>query len=101
MNMVNKRYGLDEGEKVFKHKVFSKRWGLSGKLYMLVKKEREIVPIEMKYTNIRPGLNHKYQLVAYMILLDDEFQLPVRKGIIHIIIINELRQKFIEKRMIK
>ncbi len=80
-----KRYGLEKGEKIFKYKVYSERFGLSGKLDMVVKQKREIVPIEMKYTNKKPGLNHKYQLAAYMILLEDEFELPVRKGIIHII----------------
>ncbi len=80
-----KRYDLDHGEKLFKHRVFSKKYALSGKLDMLVKKERELIPIEMKYTLSRPGLNHKYQLAAYMIILEDVYQMPVRKGIIHII----------------
>lgn len=80
-----KRYNLEKGDKIFKHKVFSEKYSLSGKLDMLVKQEREIVPIEMKYTNSRPGLNHKYQLAGYMLLVEEEFELPVRKGIIHII----------------
>ncbi len=80
-----KRYGLENGVKLFKQKVYSERIGLSGKLDMLVKTEKDIVPIEMKYTQNRPGLNHKYQLAAYMLLLEDVYQRGIRCGIIHII----------------
>jgi len=80
-----KRYNLEGGKKLFKQKVFSKRLGLSGKLDMLVKTDRELVPIEMKYTHNKPGLNHKYQLAAYMLLLEDIYNSSIRGGIIHII----------------
>jgi len=80
-----KRYGLESGKKLFKQKVFSKKLGISGKLDMLVKTDTEIIPIEMKYTERRPGLNHKYQLAAYMLILEDVYQKGVRGGIIHII----------------
>ncbi len=79
------RYDLDKGKKFFKQKIFSKKYGLSGKLDMLVKTDSEFVPIEMKYTHNRPGLNHKYQLAAYMLLIEDYYQTGVRRGIIHLI----------------
>jgi len=80
-----KRYNLENGEKIFKQKVFSQSLGLSGKLDMIVKTERELVPIEMKYTFNKPGLNHKYQLAAYMLLLEDVYNCNIRGGIVHII----------------
>lgn len=80
-----KRYGIDKGEKLFKHKVYSRKYGLSGKLDMLVKTEKELIPIEMKYTYNAPGLNHKYQLAAYMLILEAEYNKGIRKGIIHTI----------------
>src|SRR5690554_454627 len=80
-----KRYNLEGGEKLFKQKFFSERLGLSGKLDMLVKTEKGMIPIEMKYTQRKPGLNHKYQLAAYMLLLEDVYNSNIRSGIIHII----------------
>lgn len=80
-----KRYGLESGEKLFKQKVYSKKLGLSGKLDMLVKTENDLIPIEMKYTENQPGLNHKYQLAAYMLVLEDVYNQGVRGGIIHLI----------------
>lgn len=80
-----KRYNLENGKKFFKQKVFSSNIGLSGKLDMLVKTEKDLVPIEMKYTQKKPGLNHKYQLGAYMLLLEDVYNCGIRGGIIHII----------------
>ncbi|MFW6028823.1 MAG: CRISPR-associated protein Cas4 [Halanaerobiales bacterium] len=80
-----KRYNLEYGEKLFKQKVFSDKLGLSGKLDMLVKTERELIPIEMKYTQKKPGINHKYQLAAYMLLLEEVYHCGIRGGIIHII----------------
>lgn len=80
-----KRYNLEDGEKIFKHKLYSERLGLSGKLDMLVKTKTQLVPIEMKYTMNKPGINHKYQLAAYMLLLEDIYKCGVRGGIIHTI----------------
>ena len=80
-----KRYGLEKGEKIFRHQVYSKKLGLSGRLDMLVKTGREYVPIEMKYSYNQPGLNHKYQLAAYMLLLEEEKRSGIRRGIIHTI----------------
>lgn len=80
-----KRYNLEKGTKIFKHKVYSGKLGLSGKLDMLIKTEKELVPIEMKYTQNKPGINHKYQLAAYMLLLEEVYNCSIRRGIIHII----------------
>ncbi|MFW6237789.1 MAG: CRISPR-associated protein Cas4 [Halanaerobiales bacterium] len=80
-----KRYGLDKGEKIFRYKVYSHKLGLSGRLDMLVKTDREYIPIEMKYSRNSPGLNHKYQLAAYMLLLEETEKKGIRKGLIHTI----------------
>lgn len=80
-----KRYDLDSGEKIFKKKVFSRKFGISGLLDMVVEKDNEIIPVEMKYTRKEPGINHKHQLAAYMRLLEEEYDKVVRRGVIHLI----------------
>jgi len=80
-----KRYGIENGTKFFKQRIYSNKLGLSGMLDLLVKTDKELIPIEMKFTNKKPGLNHKYQLAAYMLLLEDYYNRGVRRGIIHII----------------
>jgi len=79
------RYGLEDGEKRYSVRLDSKRLGLRGKLDLLVVNKKEYVPIELKYSSREPGLHHKYQLTAYVLLVEEEFKTSVRRGIIHLI----------------
>jgi CRISPR-associated exonuclease Cas4 len=79
------RYGLENGEKIYSLSLISERLGVKGKLDLLVIKAKEYVPIELKYSNREPGLHHKYQLAAYVLLLVEEYNTSIRRGIIHLI----------------
>lgn len=79
------RYGLDSGEKKYGVKLSSSRLGLRGEMDMMVVTENEYIPIELKYTTHQPGINHKYQLIAYCLLIEDQYQTTVRNGLIHLI----------------
>lgn len=78
-------YGLEEGERQFDVRLHSKRMGLSGLLDMVITTRREPIPVEFKYTTGRPGLNHKYQLTAYALLVEDKWEKAVRRGFIYLI----------------
>lgn len=82
-------YGFVEGERLFHLKVSSERLGLHGIVDMvIVEKVGNITnyyPVEFKNTTHKPGLNHKYQLTAYAMLLEEYFNKPVREGFIYVI----------------
>ncbi len=64
-------YGLENGGREFHLRLNSKRLGLSGLLDMAIFTDREIIPVEFKFSTKPPSLNHKYQLTAYAMLLED------------------------------
>lgn len=61
----------------------SPRLGLSGVLDLVLVAPAEAVPVEYKHTESRLGLNHKYQLVAYALLVEDQWRRPVRRALVH------------------
>ncbi|MCK8826426.1 CRISPR-associated protein Cas4 [Natroniella acetigena] len=79
------RYNLEEGEKLYGVDLLSSRLGLKGKMDLLVVKGQEYIPIELKYSTREPRLNHKYQLGAYLLLIEDQYDVSVRRGLIHLI----------------
>ncbi|MGM0471878.1 MAG: CRISPR-associated protein Cas4 [Bacillota bacterium] len=79
------RYGLQKGKEKFEIDLDSQRLGISGKLDMLVINDQLYTPIELKYSTRRPGLNHKYQLIAYSLLVEEEYQTTINQGLIHLI----------------
>ncbi len=78
-------YGLSEGERHFSVHLYSERLGLSGLLDMVITTPTEVIPIEFKHTTGKPGLNHKYQLAAYALLVEDKWQRPVRRAFVYFI----------------
>lgn len=77
---------LDRAEKLFRVVLESSNLGLRGVLDYLVKTEREFVPVDYKFGCSNHGgiyLNHKYQLAAYALLVEDNFKTIVRRGFIH------------------
>lgn len=79
-----KRYNLSDAERKFHAHLFSERLGLEGKLDMHLLADGEIFPVEFKHTLKGPSLNHKYQLVAYAMLLEDAYNKPVRYGFLQV-----------------
>ncbi|KAF0194303.1 MAG: putative RecB family exonuclease [Bacillota bacterium] len=87
------RYGLEQAERRFRVPLYSKRLGLRGVLDMLlINTQGEMFPVEHKATMQRLGLNHKYQLAAYAILVEDEFSTQVRRGFLYASLSKELRE---------
>jgi CRISPR-associated exonuclease Cas4 len=82
-------YGFQEGERIFHLPLYSKRLRLGGLLDMVIELKkgnlREYYPVEYKYTRNRIQINHKYQLVAYAMLLEDYYKRPVRGGFVYTI----------------
>jgi len=79
------RYRLKEGIREFHVHVFSHRLGLSGVVDMIFRTPEGIIPVEFKASTREPGINHKYQLVAYAMLLEDVFQAQIRSGFIYLV----------------
>jgi CRISPR-associated exonuclease Cas4 len=78
-------FALLEGERRFHVPLRSARLGLSGILDMLICAPRELLPVEFKDSASPPGLNHKYQLAAYALLVEEQLGRVVRRGFIHLI----------------
>ncbi|MBC7084465.1 MAG: CRISPR-associated protein Cas4 [Firmicutes bacterium] len=78
-------YGLtDDAERRFHVHLRSERLALSGVLDMLLVQRDTYYPVEFKYTRRRPELNHKYQLMACAMLLEDTVAKPVRAGFVYV-----------------
>jgi len=78
------RYRLEEGERRFRVPLRSERLGLSGVLDLLLVSPAGLFPVEYKVTEGGPMLNHKYQLVAYALLVEDAFGGVVRTGFLYL-----------------
>lgn len=77
---------LDQAEKLFKVELESERLGLRGVLDYLIKTKGEYIPIDYKSGFSNRGmvhLNHKYQLAAYALLVEESFDTIVRRGYVH------------------
>jgi len=77
---------LDHSDKLFKVELESERLGLRGVLDYLIKTEKEYIPVDYKFGFSKKGgvhLNHKYQLAAYSLLVEANFDTIVRRGYIH------------------
>ncbi len=80
-----KAYGLTEGERQFNMSLYSRRLALTGKLDMAILTNNEVIPVDFKNTSGSVGLNHKYQLTGYALLVEDKWQKPVRRAFIYLV----------------
>ena len=78
------KYKLYEGKKHFHVPVYSSRLGLSGNVDMVIDSPAGLFPVEFKNTSLGMGLHHKYQLVAYAMILEEVFQKAVRTGFVYL-----------------
>lgn len=102
-------YGLTEGQRPsrasgqrhFDVAVSSDRLALRGRLDMIIETGAELIPVDFKNSEDNIGLNHKYQLTAYALLVEEVFRpgpsrasgndsgqawrKPVRRGFIYLI----------------
>lgn len=79
------RYRLEAGEREFRVQMRCPVLGLTGVLDMLITTPDGLYPVEFKDTAGGMGLHHKYQLVAYAMMLEETRKRPVRAGFIYAI----------------
>ena len=77
-------YDLEKGEKNFNVPLYSERLKLEGVLDMYLATRKGNFPVDYKNT-CRVALNHKYQLIAYVLLLEEHLNCPVRGGFVYLI----------------
>lgn len=75
-----RRYGLEQAEKHLRVRVYSPAIGLSGQLDMLLIAGENHYPVEFKHTRQPPAANHRRQLAAYAMLVEEEYETRVDKG---------------------
>jgi CRISPR-associated exonuclease Cas4 len=93
-------YGLEKGERHFSVGLYSERLGLSGLLDMVILTSAgEPIPVEFKHSDAKLGLNHKYQLTAYALLVEDRWGTPVRRAFIYFIPLKRARETSITPNM--
>jgi CRISPR-associated exonuclease Cas4 len=82
-------YGLTEGERFFDISLQSPRLGLLGRLDLLIitptknASEAEGIVVEYKLSDRQPGPHVKLQLAAYALLIEDLWNIPVRRGFLY------------------
>ncbi|MDZ7305287.1 MAG: CRISPR-associated protein Cas4 [candidate division KSB1 bacterium] len=78
-------YNLSSGERQFEVVLHSKQYGLSGKLDMLVTTAQGRYPVDFKMTRGEIGENHRLQLSAYAVMVEEIFSCKVETGFIYLI----------------
>ncbi len=80
---LKRRWG--KWNKKFGVRLSSPRLGLTGILDALLERNGEYVPVEYKIAQAprRPPPNHYYQLVAYSLLVEENYNILVRRGLIY------------------
>jgi CRISPR-associated exonuclease Cas4 len=81
-----KAYGLTRGERHFDVHLASEALGLRGRVDLVVETDetptgaKELIPVEYKNTRRSAGQHWKRQLAAYGLMLEETWELPVRRG---------------------
>ncbi len=65
--------------------LYSARLQLSGQLDMVLITSDEAIPVEYKNGRGPVGLNHKLQLAAAALLIEERWDLPVRRAFVHFV----------------
>jgi len=78
-----KRYGLEQAERLFNLYLSSAERGLSGVIDMALKCGNYYYPVEFKHSRRDYFINHKMQLAAYAVLLEDALGAIVPFGFIY------------------
>ena len=75
-------------EKFFRVVLTSKKFRFHGMVDCIIKVGDEYIPVDyknMESNRGKPWIDHKYQLVAYAILIEENYQTTVKKGYINYI----------------
>lgn len=78
-------YNLSAGERQFEVPLHSKQHGLSGKLDMLVTTPQGRFPVDFKMSPGGASANHRLQLAAYALMIEEQCHCRVHTGFIYLI----------------
>ncbi|MBI3786305.1 MAG: CRISPR-associated protein Cas4 [Deltaproteobacteria bacterium] len=92
-------YGLANGVRQFQVWLSSPRLGLSGRLDLLIITEKAAFPVDFKDTREPVRRNHRAQLCAYALLVEDTLALPVPLGFIYRVPLGDVTAVDIDDRL--
>ncbi len=79
-------YGLSEGERRFDVALTSERLGLSGRMDMVILLgQQEAIPVDYKLSRHGEARHFHQQLAAYAELIEENWQIPVRRGFLYLL----------------
>jgi CRISPR-associated exonuclease Cas4 len=93
-----KAYGLRQGERFFDLLLASPRLGLHGRLDLAIKTDDnphrtvEAIPVDYKLTPGRIVTHFALQVVAYGMLLEETWNIPVQRGFLYLIPARKARE---------
>ncbi|NUM47821.1 MAG: CRISPR-associated protein Cas4 [Anaerolineales bacterium] len=98
-------YGFERGVRAFGVALSSGRWGLRATLDMVIWPEgaegahpTEVIPVDYKLSKMA-GEHFKLQLAAYAVLLEEAYDLPVKRGFLYYIPLRKVEQVPINLRL--
>jgi len=77
---------FENAKKMYFVNLCSQNLNLKGTIDLLIIADNEYIPVEYKNTTTdrgHPWTDHKYQLVAYALLIDENYQTTVKRGFIN------------------
>jgi CRISPR-associated exonuclease Cas4 len=80
-----RRYGLERGERRFGVWLYSATLRLAGKLDLLIVTEDAAYPVDFKDTDGGVRHNHRVQLAAYAMIVEEALALPVPMAFIYLV----------------
>jgi CRISPR-associated exonuclease Cas4 len=80
-----RRYGLEQGERRFGVSLHSAAMNLTGKLDLLLVAESGCYPVDFKDTEGGVRENHRFQLAAYAMLVEENLGRPVPRAFIYLV----------------
>ncbi len=80
-----RRYGLERGERRFGVWLHSPELALAGKLDLLIVTETAAYPVDFKDTEGGVRHNHRIQLAAYAILVEENLGRPAPAGFVYLV----------------
>lgn len=75
--------GIPEGEYWYEVGWVSERWGLSGKVDLVVVREEEAIPVDFKDSRKVEASHFRVQLAAYGLLVEERFGRPALRGFLY------------------
>lgn len=79
-------YGLSEGERRFDVALTSERLGLSGRIDLVIMLgQQEAIPVDYKLSRHGEARHFHQQLAAYAELIEENWQIPVRRGFLYLL----------------